>query len=133
MGTMDDTRTLAELNEVFIEAFRRGSWDLLRPILSENFSYLDGTTGERWDHERYVEDLTRNPLPTLSIDQVTIHVVGNTAIVSARTSASAGRFSRYLDTYQRRSVGWRCVHACVWPCLPLMHELDRRIRRQFHA
>ena len=24
-------------------------------------------------------------------------------------------YKRYLDTYERRAAGWRCVHACVWP------------------
>jgi hypothetical protein len=115
---VDDTQALTELNRQFIEAFRRGSWELLQPILSPSFSYLDGATGEVWAHERYVENLRAHPSPELAIDQVVVHVDGNTAIVSARTSRQPDRFGRYVDTYERRDDGWRCVHACVWPLQP---------------
>ena len=108
---MDDEATLRELNEQFIEAFRQGSWELLQPVLSPSFRYLDGRTGEVWPQERYVENLRANPAPELAIDQVVVHVDGDTAIVSARTS----RPGRYVDTYARRDGRWLCVHACVWP------------------
>ncbi len=112
---MEDTGRLAELNDRFIEAFRRGSWELLEPILAPSFSYLDGASGEVWSHERYVDNLRSHPAPALVLDQVVIHVDGHTAIVSGRTCRRAGSYRRYLDTYERRSEGWRCVHACVWP------------------
>lgn len=112
---MDDRQVLTELNRGFIEAFRQGSWELLDPILSPAFSYLDGASGETWTHERYVEDLRSHPAPTLDIDQLSIHIDGDTAVVSARTSSKPGQYNRYIDTYQRRDQGWLCVHACVWP------------------
>lgn len=115
---MDDTMALTELNDRFIEAFRQGSWELLQPILSPSFAYLDGATGEVWAHERYVENLRDHPSPALAIDQVIVHVGGDIAVVSARTSRQPGRFSRYVDAYERRGVEWRCVHACVWPLQP---------------
>jgi hypothetical protein len=111
----DDTDTLTELNARFIEAFRQGSWELLQPILSPSFSYLDGVTGEVWSHERYISDLEANPSPSLAIDQLAVHVDGDTAVVSARTSSRSGRHNRYVDTYERRDGTWLCVHACVWP------------------
>jgi hypothetical protein len=110
-----DADALTQLNLRFIEAFRQGSWELLEPILSPSFSYLDGATGEVWSHERYVESLRENPSPALAIDQVVVHVDGDSAVVSARTSRRPGRYSRYVDTYERRDGGWLCVHACVWP------------------
>jgi hypothetical protein len=112
---VSDTETLLELNDRFIEAFRRGSWELLEPILSPTFSYLDGATGEVWTHEQYVDNLRSNPSPSLAIDQVAVHVDGDTAVVSARTSRQPERYRRYVDTYERRGDGWLCVHACVWP------------------
>lgn len=112
---VNDTEALTELNLQFIEAFRQGSWELLEPVLSPGFSYLDGATGEVWTHERYVENLRSHPSAELAIDQVAVHVDGNTAIVSARTSRQPGRYGRYVDTYERREDGWLCVHACVWP------------------
>jgi hypothetical protein len=54
---MDDAAQLEQLNEQFIEAFRQGSWELLEPILGPCFSYLDGASGEVWEHERYVDNL----------------------------------------------------------------------------
>lgn len=112
---MDDTKVLTDLNLQFIDAFRKGSWELLEPILSPSFAYLDGATGEVWAHERYVENLRANPSPSLAADQVVVHVDGNTAVVSARTARQPGRYGRYVDTYERREGGWLCVHACVWP------------------
>jgi hypothetical protein len=112
---MDDANRLTELNSQFIEAFRQGSWELLEPILSPSFTYLDGATGEIWDLERYRENLRGNPAPSLAIDQLVVHADGNTAVVSARTSRLPGRYSRYIDTYGRRDGEWVCVHACVWP------------------
>lgn len=111
---MDDRQTLLGLNEQFIDAFRNGSWEQLEPVLSPGFSYLDGATGEVWEHGLYVDNLRANPSPELAIDQVVVHVDGDTAVVSARTSRP-GRWGRYVDTYSRRSDGWRCMHACVWP------------------
>jgi hypothetical protein len=115
VAAMDDTAELVILNNQFIEAFRRGSWATLEPILSDGFGYLDGSTGKIWSRRRYSVDLVANPVPMLTIDQVVVHVDGDAAIVSARSSTAAGRFSRYLDSYERRHGVWECVHACVWP------------------
>jgi hypothetical protein len=113
--SVDDVEALTELNLQFIESFRQGSWELLEPILSPTFSYLDGATGEVWAHDRYVANLRNNPSPSLTIDQVVIHVDGDIAVVSARTSRQPGKYGRYVDTYARGDDGWVCVHACVWP------------------
>jgi hypothetical protein len=80
----DDIKTLADHNARFIEACRQGPWEMLKPLLSGSFWYLDGATGEAWDIERYIKDLTENPAPGLAVDQVTIRVDGGTAVVSAR-------------------------------------------------
>jgi hypothetical protein len=58
---VDDIAVLEDLNSRFIEAFRRGSWELLEPVLSPSFAYLDGVTGEIWPHERYVEESAGPP------------------------------------------------------------------------
>jgi hypothetical protein len=115
LPSMDDKQALLELNEQFIDAFRNGSWEQLRPVLSPSFSYLDGASGEVWEMDRYIENLRANPSPSLAIDQVVVHVDGNTTVVSARSSRQSGTYSRYVDTYERRVDNWLCVHACVWP------------------
>lgn len=103
------------LNDRFIDACRAGSWEDLSKVLSERFAYVDGATGERWEMDRYIAELRANPRPQLSIDDMVIHVAGETAGVSARTSNGTGTHNRYLDVYAREPAGWRCVQACVWP------------------
>jgi hypothetical protein len=111
-----DIAELTARNEQFIEACREGSWEQLRQMLGGDFRYLDGRTGQVWDQHRYAADLRHNPAPSLAVDEVVIHVAGNTATVSARTSSDARLHpNRYLDTYERRDGQWLCVHACVWP------------------
>src|ERR1039457_4618807 len=113
---MDDVSQLLELNEQFIDACRKGSWDMLRPILSPSFGYIDGTTGEVWERQQYIDDIEGQPAPGLGIDQVAVHVDGDTAGVSARgLGRPAGRSPGSGDTYEGRAGGWRCVHAGVWP------------------
>ncbi len=112
---MDAVKALTDLNIQFIEAFRNGSWEMLKPILSPSFAYLDGATGEVWAQDRYIAHLEGHPAPSLAIDQLAVHTDGNTAVVSARTSREPGKYSRYVDTYERRGDRWFCVHACVWP------------------
>ncbi len=112
---VQDIEALTNLNIRFIEAFREGSWEMLQPILSPSFQYLDGATGEQWSHDRYIANLQGHASPSLAFDQLAIHVDGGTAVVSARTSRQPGRYSRYVDTYERRGDAWLCVHACVWP------------------
>lgn len=111
----NDIAVLTELNRQFIEAFCKGSWETLEPILSSGFRYLDGKTGEVWELPRYIEDLRANPQPTLVIDQVVIHVDEDAAVVSARTSVRPGKYNRYVDSYVRRNGEWTCYHASVWP------------------
>jgi hypothetical protein len=111
---MDDVSDLRELNEWFIEAIRKGSWDMLGQILSPSFVCLNAVTGEIIDRQEYI-DAAKVPEPGLSIDQVNVHVDGNAAVVSARSlRVPGGRYIRYADTYDRSPEGWRCVHAVAW-------------------
>lgn len=114
---MPDSEILTNLNDRFIGAFRAGSWALLRPILSPGFSYLDGATGRVWPLDQYISELEDNPQPTIEIDQIRVHVDGDTAVVSARTCSRPDTFNRYVDTYQRYDGEWLCLHACVWPLI----------------
>ena len=112
---MDDKSALIELNEQFIDACRKGDWGLLEPILSPSFAELHGTTGDVTDREKYAEDLKANPIPALEIDQVHVHVDGNSAVVSARTHwGQEGVYGRYADTYEKRDGSWTCTHAAIW-------------------
>jgi len=117
-GAMDDVTALRPLNDRFISACRAGSWEDLQLVLSPRFRYVDGATGECWTMSTYIEDVRGSANPRLSVDQVVVHVAGDTAGVSARTSNGSGRHNRYLDVYARDDGGWSCVQACVWPTAP---------------
>lgn len=112
-----DLQALTSLNDRFIEAWRQGSWELLEPVLSAQFRYLDGATGELWDMPRYIDDLQSSLRPRLRVDELVIHMTDGIALVSARSSSRPGRFNRYVDIYQSQDAGWLCVSACVWPLL----------------
>jgi hypothetical protein len=113
---VNDTEVLEQLNVQFIDAFRKGSWEVLGPILTPTFKYLSGATGEIQELPEYIEDLQTNPGPTIEIDQVVIHLDGDSAVVSSRVTADHQRYSRYVDSYHRGGpLGWTCFHACVWP------------------
>lgn len=111
-----DIDVLRQLNVQFIEAFQKGSWEVLGPILTPTFQYLSGSTGTVQELPAYIEDLETNPEPNLTIDQVVIHIDGDSAVVSSRCTSNGVRFSRYIDSYRRGGpLGWTCYHACVWP------------------
>jgi hypothetical protein len=110
----DGTR-LHALDERFIAACRAGSWARLRVILAEDFRYLDGRAGQRWDEARDVADLQANPSLSLRSGEPVIHMAGQTATVRARGDGRPGRGSRCLGTYARRDGRWLCVHAFAWP------------------
>lgn len=112
---MSDHDTLTQLNTQFVDAFRRGSWEQLAPVLAPSFRYLDGASGELWEMNRYIDDIRANPAPTIAIDQLVVHLAGDVAVVSARSSTRPGQFNRYLDSYQRHGDAWLCYSACVWP------------------
>jgi hypothetical protein len=112
---IDDTEVLIKLNLQFIEAFRKGSWELLEPILSPSFSYLDGATGEVWAHERYVENLRSHAAPALTIDQVRWTWTAHRRRLGSHVEQTGRAYSRYVDTYERRGDDWLCIHTSVWP------------------
>lgn len=111
-----DTQALIDLNDRFIDACRQGSWEKLQQVLTPGFSYTNGNTGEVLDIEPYSKLVT--PAPDLVIDQVVVHVDGDAGIVSARSSAMPGTYSRYVDSYRRVDGEWLCYHASVWRLQP---------------
>jgi ketosteroid isomerase-like protein len=75
---------------------------------------VDGVTGQVTGHDDYRAELT-GPSPTLTFDQVHVHVTGDTAVVTGRNTRDGRVFRRYVDTYRRIDGRWACVHGCLWP------------------
>jgi hypothetical protein len=117
---VEDVVQLEARNAEFVAACREEFWARLRAILVEGFQSLYGGTGQTWDGARYAADPRANPAPALWIDEVVVHLAGQTATASARTHSDSwpGRANRYMDTHVRRGGSWRCVHACGWPLVP---------------
>ena len=86
----DDVRALTELNARFLGAYVIGSLDDLDAVLDPEFIYVDGVTGEVADRATYRAGLT-GPSPTLTFDQVHVHVTGDTAVVTARCAGATPR------------------------------------------
>jgi ketosteroid isomerase-like protein len=110
----DDVRTLTEINTRFLGAWQVGSREQLGLVLDPDFVYFDGVTGETTDRDGYMARLT-GPVASLAFDQTLVHVFGDTAVVTARTTRDGTSYNRYVDTYRRAEGGWRCVHGCLWP------------------
>lgn len=110
----DEERDLRALNDRFIGAFRIGSIEDLDAVLDPSFVVVDGTTGVYADRAAYRARLT-GPIPDLRLDDVSVHVTGDTAVVTGRTTRDGARFLRYVDVWRRTADGWRCVLGCNWP------------------
>jgi hypothetical protein len=115
---MDDVERLTKLNRQFIDGFRVGSWPMVDEILAPDFVYTDGATGRTLDRAGYRALLT-GPNPTLSFDDVAVHLFGDVAAVTGRTTREGVTPRRYVDTWVRSAgdPGWLCVHGCIWPLL----------------
>lgn len=109
----DDIATLTALNAKFIGAWQVGSLEDLDAVLDTEFVVLDGITGEVTDRAAYRAGMA-GPNPTLAVDQVVVHVTGDTAVVSGRTTRDGASYRRYVDVYRRGPDGWTCVFGCPW-------------------
>jgi ketosteroid isomerase-like protein len=110
-----DVRMLLSLNRDYIEAVQRSNADWFRGVLADDFrcSLPDGSIIDR---ERFLERAAQ-PLDVsnLEVHDVEVRVMGDAAIVHARTSFSTadGRpgSGRYTDVWWRLNGRWRAAAA----------------------
>lgn len=105
-----EVQTLLSLNRDYIEAVRRSNTDWLRGVLVDDFrcSLPDGSIIDR---ERFLERAAQPlDISNLEVHDVEVRVMGDAAIVHARTSfsiADGGSGSgRYTDVWCRRNGRW---------------------------
>ena len=113
----EHVEALTKLNGLYIQGVMRADADLFDTILADDFlcSQPDGTLIDR------AEFLSRtrasSQMPSLDIDDVRIRVMGDVAIIHARTTYTLadGRHGagRYTDVWARRNGGWLAVSAHV--------------------
>ena len=108
---------LTRLNGLYIQAVMRADAELFDTILADDFlcSQPDGLLIDRAEFLRRTR--TSTLMPTLDIDDVKIRVMGDVAIIHARTTfeLADGRrgTGRYTDVWARRNGNWLAVSAHV--------------------
>ena len=112
---MPDARTLLRLNRDYIEAVTRSDVDWFRRMLADDFrcSLPDGSIIDR---ERFLERAARPlDLSSLQVHDVEVRVMGDAAVVHARTTfcTADGRLGsgRYTDVWCRRDGRWLAAAA----------------------
>ena len=114
---MGDTDILAKLNDDYIASVQNGDVRRFSEILAEDFlcSNPDGTLV---DKARFLEQTARPvTISGLAIEDVRIRVLGDVAIIHARTrytlADGTAREGRYTDVWARREGRWLAVSAHV--------------------
>ena len=114
-AVMPDVSTLLSLNRDYIDAVKRSDADWFRRMLADDFrcSLPDGSIINR---ELFLERAAQPlDISNLEVHDVEVRVMGDFAIVHARTSFStaAGRpgSGRYTDIWCRRNGRWLAAAA----------------------
>jgi ketosteroid isomerase-like protein len=112
---MPDVSTLLNLNRDYIEAVTRSDVDWFRRMLADDFrcSLPDGSIIDR---ERFLERAARPlDISSLEVHDVEVRVMGDAAVVHARTTFSTedGRLGsgRYTDVWCRQNGRWLAAAA----------------------
>jgi ketosteroid isomerase-like protein len=114
---MSEVETLQELNRNYIRSVQESDVRWFESNLADDFlnSNPDGTLVDRGAFLKQIAPPC--PLKNLQAEDVRVRVLGDVAIIHARTTyakpggeAGAGR---YTDIWQRRDKRWLCVAAHV--------------------
>lgn len=115
--TQRDLDQLTALNSDYIDAVQRGDVARFAAILAEDF-LCSNPDGSLVDKRQFLEQTAR-PLTIsgLAAHDVRVRLLGDTAIIHARTSFVTAngeeRTGRYTDVWARRDGEWLAVSAHV--------------------
>jgi len=112
-----DLETLTALNHDYIRSVQHSDVRRFDEILAEDF-LCSNPDGSLVDRRQFLEQTARPvTIRGLAIDDVRIRILGEVALIHARTSyTTAGgeaRHGRYTDVWARRDGRWLCVSAHV--------------------
>jgi ketosteroid isomerase-like protein len=115
-----DLEILAELNRDYIRSVQNGDVRRFDQILADDF-YCSNPDGSLVDRQGFLKQTARPvTISGLAISEVKIRLIGDTAIIHARTTyktadgrAGAGR---YTDVWARLNGQWLAVSAHVTRC-----------------
>jgi ketosteroid isomerase-like protein len=115
--TRSDLDALTALNRDYIHSVQHGDVQRFNEILAEDF-LCSNPDGSLVDKKQFLAQTARPVSITgLAIDEVQVRILGDVAIIHARTSyATAGgeqRNGRYTDVWARREGQWLAVSAHV--------------------
>lgn len=114
---MNDPETLAQLNEGYIRSVQESDIDWFGEMLTEDFLNTN-PDGSLVDKAGFLEQIApKAAITNLKCHDVNVRVMGNFAIIHARTSYTRpdGQPSggRYTDIWAKQGDRWRCVAAQV--------------------
>ncbi len=112
-----DLDILTALNRDYINSVQHGDVRRFDEILAEDF-LCSNPDGSLVDKERFLAQTARPvTISGLAIDDVKIRILGDVAIIHARTSYATAdgerRHGRYTDVWARRNERWLAVSAHV--------------------
>jgi ketosteroid isomerase-like protein len=112
-----DLETLTALNRDYIHSVQHSDVRRFDEILAEDF-LCSNPDGSLVDKRQFLEQTARPvTIRGLAIDDVRIRILGDVALIHARTSytiaGGEARHGRYTDVWARRDGRWLCVSAHV--------------------
>ena len=112
-----DHDTLTALNRDYIRSVQEGDVRRFEQILADDF-LCSNPDGSLVDKRQFLEQTARPvTIRGLDIEDVRIRLIGDVAIIHARTSyrtpTDEQRHGRYTDVWARRDGQWLCVSAHV--------------------
>ena len=116
-ATRSDLDRLTALNHAYIQSVQHGDVQRFDEILAEDFlcSNPDGSLVEK--KQFLVQTARPVTISGLSAEQVQVRLLGDVAIIHARTSYTTAdgeqRNGRYTDVWARRDGRWLAVSAHV--------------------
>jgi ketosteroid isomerase-like protein len=113
----DDHEILTALNRDYINSVQHGDVRRFDEILAEDF-LCSNPDGALVDRQQFLAQTARPvTISGLAVDDVRIRILGDIAIIHARTSYRTAegvqRNGRYTDVWARRKGSWLAVSAHV--------------------
>jgi ketosteroid isomerase-like protein len=116
-ATQRDLDDLIALNRDYIHSVQHGDRQRFEEILAEDFR-CSNPDGSLVDREQFLAQTARPvTIRGLSAEEVQVRILGDVAIIHARTSYTTSdgeqRNGRYTDVWARRDGKWLAVSAHV--------------------
>ena len=117
IATRSDLDTLTALNRDYIHSVQHGDVQRFDAILAEDF-LCSNPEGSLVDKKQFLAQTVRPvTISGLSVQEVRVRILGDVAIIHARTSYATAdgeqRNGRYTDVWARRNGQWLAVSAHV--------------------